>query len=223
MTSEPSQAHQSDNSPAPEILRIARKLTAISESGLWYCKDQFDIGRFHEIGELAQALTNLVGEKELPPYRREVASVAGYTTPKVDVRGGVFNNDGEVLLVREIADEGRWTLPGGWCDINEKPSEAVEREVREEAGLITKVSQLAALIDRDSWPHYPPIDHQVYKLFFICEQQSAEDLAFTSIETSQIGWFDVDNPPELSLSRTLPEQLVLLKEHWLNPGPAYVD
>ena len=210
-------------SPEAEILRIARELTAISESGLWYCTNDFDIGRFHEVGELAHNLTNLVGKEELPPYRKDVASVAGYTTPKVDVRGAVFNDDGDVLLVREIADEGRWTLPGGWCDINEKPSSAVERELREEAGLITKATQLAAVIDRDSWPHYPPLDHQVYKLFFICEQQAAEDLTYTSNETSEIGWFDVENPPELSAGRVLPDQLLMMRDHWRNPGPAYVD
>lgn len=216
-------SHQELPYPADEILRIARELTSISESGLWYCKDKFDIGRFHDVGQLARDLTQLLEDGELPPYDREVASVAGYTTPKVDVRGAVFNADGRVLLVREIADKGRWTLPGGWCDVNEKPTSAVELEIREEAGLDTKVTQLAAVIDRDSWPHTPPLDHQVYKLFFICEQQAAEDLNYTSIETSALGWFDVNNPPELSASRTLPEQLIMMKEHWLNPGPTYVD
>lgn len=188
-----------------------------------YCKDKFDIGRFHEIGALGRDLTNLVADRPLPAYDRGVASVAGYTTPKVDVRGAIFNDDGDILLVREVADGGRWTLPGGWCDINETPRSAVEREVSEEAGLTVKATNLAAVIDPDSWPHYPPLDHQIYKLFFICQPEAALDLSYTSIETSGIGWFDPENPPELSASRVVPGQLLLMKRHWENPGAAYVD
>jgi hypothetical protein len=37
------------------------------------------------------------------------ADQSGYATPKVDVRGAVFDRDGRILLVREVADAGRWT------------------------------------------------------------------------------------------------------------------
>ena len=59
------------------------------------------------------------------------AEQTGYATPKVDVRGAVIE-DGRILLVREIADSGRWTMPGGWADVNQSPSECVIRELREE-------------------------------------------------------------------------------------------
>ena len=54
------------------------------------------------------------------------------------MRGVIFKNS-EILLVREIADNGRWTLPGGWADVNETPSESVIREVFEESGFKTQV------------------------------------------------------------------------------------
>ena len=119
------------NEPSERLLRVAKELTAISESALAYCRDPFDIDRFHRVGALARDLMSEVAAEDPPPYDREVASVAGYTTPKLDVRGGVFDADGRVLLVREVADGGRWTLPGGWCDILESPREAIEREVGE--------------------------------------------------------------------------------------------
>lgn len=41
------------------------------------------------------------------------AAERGYATPKLDVRGAVFDEAGRILLVRETSDAGRWTLPGG--------------------------------------------------------------------------------------------------------------
>lgn len=209
--------------PADEIRRISMELTALSESALAYCTDRFDIDRFHRIGQLSTALMQLVAAGPLPSYDAAVAAVAGYATPKIDVRGGVFNSSGQVLLVREILDEGRWTLPGGWCDVLDSPRGAIEREIREEAGLEARVTSLAAIIDRDQWPHSPPLDSHVYKLFFVCEPLGALDRAYTSVETSEVAWFDVDALPELSLSRVLPEQISLLHRHWQSPGVAHVD
>jgi hypothetical protein len=59
----------------------------------------------------------------------------GYATLKVDVRGAVFRGD-TLLLVRERED-GWWTLPGGWADVGESPSEVVVREVYEEVPTLS--------------------------------------------------------------------------------------
>lgn len=209
--------------PAEQIRRIAMELTAQAESGLAYCTDDFDIERFHRIGALARDLMQQVAAEELPEYEREVAVTAGYTTPKLDVRGGVFDPSGRVLLVSEVADAGRWTLPGGWCDILESPRQAIEREVREEAGLPVRAVHLAGVLDRHRWPHVPVHDRHIYKLFFVCEPLAELDTAFTSAETGEVAWFDVDHLPELSVARVLPEQIELLYKHWTNAGPAYVD
>ena len=199
------------------------ELTAHSESALTYCTDEFDIERFHRIGELARDLMQQVASEDLPEYERDVATAAGYATPKLDVRGGVFDPSGRVLLVSEVADNGRWTLPGGWCDILESPRQAIEREVREEAGLPVRATHLAGVLDRHRWPHVPVHDRHIYKLFFVCEPLADLDTSFTSVETDEVAWFDVKDLPELSIARVLPEQIELLHEHWVDPGPAYVD
>ncbi|MFE1470336.1 NUDIX hydrolase N-terminal domain-containing protein [Nocardiopsis dassonvillei] len=219
--------------PAERIRRIAMELTAQSESGLAYSTNEFDIGRFHRVGALAPDLMQMVAAGELPGYEREVASAAGYTTPKLDVRGGVFDPSGRVLLVREISDGHRWTLPGGWCDVLESPRQAIEREVREEAGLAVRAVHLAGVLDRHLWPHVPVYDRHIYKLLFVCapltdpapasSSDGTSDRAFSSAETSARAWFDVDDLPELSVSRVLPEQIALLHRHWMDPGPAHVD
>lgn len=209
--------------PSGDLRRISIELSSLSESALAYCTDQFDIERFHRIGQIARELMQHVAAGELPEYRREVESVRGYATPKLDVRAGVFDAEGRVLLVREIADDNRWTLPGGWCDVLETPRQAIEREVLEEAGMTVRAVHLAGVLDREHWPHRPSYDQHIYKLFFVCQPLSELALDFSGNETSAVGWFAVDDLPELSVERVLPEQIRLLHEHWLSPGPAYVD
>ncbi len=205
------------------VRRIAMELTAQAESGLAYCTDRFDIERFHRIGALARDLMQAVTAEDLPAYERTVASAAGYTTPKVDVRAGVFDPSGRVLLVREVSDLHRWSLPGGWCDIRESPRQAIEREVAEEAGLTVRAVHLAGVVDRELWPHTPVYDRHIYKLLFVCAPLDELDPSFTSEETSEVAWFEVDDLPELSPSRVVPEQITLLHRHWARPGPAHLD
>ena len=51
-------------------------------------------------------------------------------TPKVGVRGALIDAGDRLLMMREVA-EGRWSLPGGFAEPMDTPSEAV---VREETG-----------------------------------------------------------------------------------------
>ena len=191
-----------------DVLDWARKVQALAQNGLAFTRDPFDRERYMELQRLAAAL--LAGELEIPLERAEAlwSGEEGYATPKVDVRGAVFAAD-QVLLVRERAD-GKWTLPGGWVDVNDSPAEAVEREIREESGYEARAVKLAALIDRRRHPH-PPSVHHIYKLMFVCELTGGQ--ATTSSETDAVGFFPVAALPALSTGRVLAPQIVRLYEH----------
>jgi ADP-ribose pyrophosphatase YjhB (NUDIX family) len=195
------------------LLEWARKLQAIAQNGLAFARDPFDRERYAQLQELVAAL--LSGELELPlaTTRAFWEGERGYATPKVDVRGGVFRG-AEVLLVRERSD-GRWTLPGGWVDVNDAPSEAVAREIREESGYHARAVKLAALVDKNRHPH-PPGVHHIYKLFFLCELTGGAPA--TSSETDAVDFFRVDALPELSTGRVLPAQIERLYQHRLDPS-----
>lgn len=208
------------NDGSLDLRRLAIELTAIAESGLAYSRDAFDVERFHRVAELARTL--IARRDDFDTYDPAVALVAGYATPKVDVRAGIFDADGRVLLVQESSDQ-RWSLPGGWCDVLESPRAAIEREVIEETGLRVRAVHLAAVIDREAWPHTPAYDQHIYKLFFVCHPETTLDRAFTSAETRAVGWFDVDDLPELSTARVLREQVHLVHSHWRDPRSAHVD
>ncbi|MEK8020909.1 MAG: hypothetical protein VSS75_028900, partial [Candidatus Parabeggiatoa sp.] len=58
--------------------------------------------------------------------------------------------------------------------------------------------------------------YNVYSLFFLCELIGGS--AATSIETSDVGFFDEDKiPEELSLPRVTPAQITQLFEHYRHP------
>ena len=131
------------------------------------------------------------------------------------MRGAVFDPEGRILLVREVQDDGRWTMPGGWIDVNQTPGEAVVREVAEESGYVARIVKLAAVWDRGRQGH-PPGAFSIVKLMFVCAL--AGGAPSTSLETSGTGWFAEDAlPADLSRGRTLPHQLARMFAHWRQP------
>ena len=195
------------------LLEWAREVQAIAQNGLAFTRDPFDRERYTQLAELVTAL--LASELGIPAAdaRALWAEEHGYATPKVDVRGGVFVED-RVLLVRERTD-GRWTLPGGWVDVNNAPSEAVEREIHEESGYRARAVKLAALFDKNRHPH-PAGVHHIYKLFFLCELTGGAPA--TSAETDAVEFFPVHELPPLSTGRVLASQIERLYQHRLDPA-----
>ena len=127
--------------PVITVLGWARKVQAIAQNGLLFTQDAFERERYTQLQELADSILAAELDIALGASRALWNKEEGYATPKVDVRGGVFDGD-RVLLVREISD-GKWTLPGGWVDVNDAPSEAVEREIWEESGYRARATKLA--------------------------------------------------------------------------------
>jgi ADP-ribose pyrophosphatase YjhB (NUDIX family) len=198
----------------PNWLKWAKELQAIAQNGLTFSSNGYDTERYTAIQNIAAEVMASYGnvEKEyvLDLFSRDV----GYATPKVDVRGVVFR-DGDLLCVREREDN-LWTLPGGWADINECPSEAVAREVFEESGYETRVVKLLAVYDRSKHGHVPVFPYHVYKLFFLCELTGG--MPKPGKETSEVLFFGEYNIPMLSLSRVTPQQTARFFEHYRNPN-----
>ncbi len=190
-------------------LKWAKDLQAISQDGLTYSENKFEIERYKQIRGIAAEMMAEYSETEFEKILGLFTEQAGYATPKIDVRGVVFKDD-KVLLVKEKSDGG-WTLPGGWADPNESPKESVEREVFEESGFITEAIQVLAVYDRDKQGHTPPFPFHIYKIFFLCELKGGKKKL--SIETDGVDFFAEDNIPVLSVARTKESQLKLFFEY----------
>lgn len=196
-------------SPEPRWLEWARQLHSVAQNGLLYGHDKYDHERYEQVLHIAaEMMATQSGSADLRPVMDLLKQDNGYLTPKIDVRGVVFRDD-KIMLVREVQDDGRWSLPGGWADPNDAPSRAAEREVQEETGYKVRARRLLALYDR-SHPrhgHEPPPPLYSYKAFFLCDLLGGKPE--TSIETGESAFFAEDELPakELSISRVTMPQL----------------
>lgn len=69
----------------------------------------------------------------------------------VGVTGIIFNDKKEILLFKHVYRSHAWSLPGGYLKAGEHPREALEREIKEESGLVVSVDEsLKTRTDRDS-------------------------------------------------------------------------
>jgi ADP-ribose pyrophosphatase YjhB (NUDIX family) len=182
---------------APKWLEWAREIEALAQTGLHYAENEYQRQRYHRLMEIAAEIvvehSNLEFSSLVEMFKRQI----GYATPRVDVRGAVFK-DKRILLVRERMDGG-WTLPGGWADVGDIPSEAAEREVWEEAGFEVKAQKVVGVYDAN---RSGPLElFHAFKIIFLCDLLGGE--ARPSIETSEVAFFDLDQIPRvLSGERT---------------------
>jgi len=197
-------------------LNLLRRLFALSRTGLHFAGNEyrpdanatFDRERYEEIGDIAAQLIALHTDAPLAEIHKAWRDDDGYVTPKIDVRGAVFRDD-KILLVRERSD-GKWTCPGGWADLNELPTQSVEKEIREESGFVAKAVKVAAVYDRNLRNPPASIFHS-WKCFFICEIVGGAPQL--SDETDGVDFFAHDALPDLSLGRTNPWQIERMYAH----------
>ena len=181
-----------------KLLSEAQRLQALAQAGLAYSTSPYEQERYEEIRQISVRLLLELTDEPLEKIVRVFASEVGYQTPKVDIRAVVLNGRREVLLVSEKADNGRWTLPGGWADIGFTPFEIAVKEVHEETGLEVTATRLLALFDKRMHAH-PPQPWYVYKAFIQCATCGGE-LQQETAETAGARWCAIEELRSLALS-----------------------
>jgi ADP-ribose pyrophosphatase YjhB (NUDIX family) len=206
----------------PDWLVWSRELLATAQTGLAYTQNPHDKERYEALRRLGARIMSSHTSADSRRIETLFATEVGYATPKIGVRGAVFDSEGRLLLVREAADNNRWALPGGWAEVNQTPAQSVVREIFEESGYHARPLKLAAVWDRARQAHTPS-PYSVIRLFFVCALEGGE--ARTSLETTGHGWFhEAEVPGDLSLVRTLPNHIARMFAHWREPGlPAEFD
>lgn len=199
-----------------DINDLYQKLNAIAQTGLTFSKDVFDTERYESLRHIATQL--MASRFDIDPETLHHVTESGYATPKTDVRAFILR-DGKLLMVRE-AEDGLWSLPGGWADVGDTPSTAVCREVAEETGLQVKATKLLGVWDRNLHGH-PPLPWHVYKLIFLCEETGGS-LAINH-ETTSLGFFDINELPPLSLTRIVAEELEVSMAIATSDRPTWFD
>ena len=103
-----------------QLTGMAIELQSLAQAGLFYGKDPYDRERYERIRELAAELLAMKTALPLDTVKGLFCGDYGYQTPKVDTRAAIFR-EGKLLLVQEA--DGRWALPGGWCEVTLSPVE----------------------------------------------------------------------------------------------------
>lgn len=193
-----------DDTREARWLAWAKELQFLAQAGLTYTKDPFDVERFQSIRDIAAEMVSAGSALPLETVKGLFCNEEGFQTPKIDTRAALFDEAGRILLVHE--NDGRWSLPGGWCDVLQSVARNAVKEVREEAGLDCEVERLVALHDwnrrnarASAW--------NVLKVILLCRPLGGAFRA--NIETIGIGWFTADALPPLAVEKNTPEQIAL--------------
>lgn len=194
-------------------LEWARRIQSLSQAGLTFSKDAFEIERYEELRNISAEILTEYSGLEMKVVKDIFTHDTGYQTPKVDVRGVVFK-DNTILLVQEAKDN-RWSLPGGFCDVGLSPAENIVKEIEEESGFEVVPTKLVALLDMNKHPH-PPQAFHYYKVFIQCDIVGG--YGKPGLETKAIDFYEKDNLPELSTSRNTASQIQMLFEFLDDPN-----
>jgi ADP-ribose pyrophosphatase YjhB (NUDIX family) len=200
------------NIKQPKWMEWAQEIFSLSQAGLTYSQNPFDIERYKRLQEITSEIIASQSELEKEAILKSFSMQAGYITPKVDIRGAVVR-DGKILLIQERADD-RWAMPGGWADLGNSPASVAEREVWEESGYRVKAEKVVAVIDAN---RIEPFEFfHAYKIIFLCTLIEGEP--HTSYETMAVDFFDPDHLPVLSIFRTNEAMIREVFAHVKNPN-----
>ncbi len=200
------------NAKHPKWVDWAQEIFSLSQAGLTYSKNEFDIQRYKRLQEIAAEMIENQSELEKEAILKSFTMQAGYITPKIDVRGAVVH-EGKILLIQERMDE-RWAMPGGWADLGNAPASVAEREVWEESGYRVKAKKVVAVMDAN---RIEPMEFfHAFKIIFLCELVGGEPQI--SYETLAVDFFDPQNLPPLSSFRTNEDMIREVFAHLENPN-----
>lgn len=191
------------------LLNLAVELQSLAQAGLTYGKDVYDRERYERIREISAEIVSDMSDLQLEKVKDLFCNETGYQTPKIDTRAAIFEDD-KILLVHE--NDGRWSLPGGWVDVNVSVGENVIKEVKEESGLDVVTEKVIAVQDRAKH-NLPLYAYGVCKIFVQCAVTGGH--FEKNIETTEYKYFSLDELPELATEKNTEEQIKMCFEAYL--------
>ena len=182
-----------------QVFDYILKIQSIAKIGLVYSKDPYAITNYNEINELSKKfLEDFMNVKMDRPnyFERDI-----YPTPNISTRTIIFNEDKtKVLMVREAALQ-TYSLPGGWADLYDSPSTAAKNECMQEAGAEVELIRLVGIFDRTPFKSNSSLSEYV----IVFEGKIKGQLHEHEYETDDVGFFPIDNLPEISRKTTKEE------------------
>ena len=191
---------------------FAIRIQSIAQAGLQYGKDIYDKERYEELRKISAEMISVKTDISVDKIYDLFCNETGYQTPKVDTRAAVFC-EGKILLVHE--NNGTWSLPGGWCDVDQSVSSNTVKEVKEETGFEVSAEKLIAVQD---WRKHNVTNYAygVVKIFIQCKYERGKFR--DNIETTEISFFEKNRIPDnLALEKCTKEQILMCFKAYEDP------
>lgn len=188
-------------------LKWAIEIQSLAQAGLAYTDNVYDIERYERLREISAEMIEEKGNIGVDKVKELFCNETGYQTPKLDTRAAIFKDD-KILLTHE--NNGKWSLPGGWCDVLESIGSNTIKEVKEETGLDVKTVKVISIQDRNK--HNKPVyAYGVCKVFVLCNVIGGK--FEENIETTETKYFALEEIPDnLAEEKTNKEQIKMCFE-----------
>lgn len=178
------------------IEQYIMKVLSVSKIGKKYSKDDYALENYEELEALSLDMLNQTFEAKVEEnlFVRDI-----YPTPNVSVRVMIVNENDKVLFVKE-ADEKKWTVPGGWCDLFLSAQDNAIKEVSEEVGIDVTIDRMLAVFLREK---YRPINIALSDYVMYFKATVPSDIKFNiGFEVEDAAWYSMDDLPELATKAT---------------------
>ncbi|MBN1285259.1 MAG: NUDIX hydrolase N-terminal domain-containing protein [Anaerolineae bacterium] len=178
---------------------IADEMRGMASLGKYFAGNVYEVERAHRIMELAAKIAALA-EGQPAEVVRAVFEAEPWlrASPAIGVEAVVLNVRREILLIRR-RDTGLWALPGGLAEIGVDFSQAVLRELWEEAGLRGEVRRLLGVFDGPQWGSRAKV-HMALLIYLV----TCDDLTpHPGVEALDAGFFAGDRLPPLHYGHTM--------------------
>lgn len=184
-----------------QIYDFLIKIQSIAKIGLIFSKDPYALTNYQEINDLS---TKFLEEfQDVKFDRNNYFARDIYPTPNISVRTIIFNENRDKVLMVEEANQHAYSLPGGWCDLYDSPSQAAINECSQEAGGDVIITRLVGIANRTPFKANTSVPEYVV----VFEGKLKGPLHEHEYETCNVGFFDIDNLPIIS-RKTSKEELL---------------
>lgn len=161
---------------------------SLQDGQIWVRPKSEFLGFKEKDGERKKRFTFL--REEAPAERR----------PEAVVGPIIYNDQGEILLIKNPKFKDFWTVPGGHIELNETAEEALKREIREETGLELKDIEAISFSEGINPEFFYKDKHFIY-LNYLAAVASGE--LRKSREMTEYLWIAPEKALELKISSSV--------------------
>lgn len=130
-------------------------------------------------------------------YWQNMRNKVGHDPIIIPSTAGAIIKDNKILLVFHRQKQ-LWQIPGGLQEVNEKITDTIIREMKEELNLNVKVKELISVYSGKEWKiEFPNGDivNQLLFFFLLDTDDSLDSIVIQKSEIEKYDFFDLDNSP----------------------------